>query len=119
MKFNELIDNILESNEKLPKIILPDTVKSKRNMLKLIKIINEYIEIILNFDDQTQKDIFEKITEAKNVAEYQKRMEWLSMGSLLYHTMSKEYGEMEYGGRSIERELYKKIVKHINLDNIL
>ena len=118
MKFNKLINNILESNEKTPKLILPDKVKNQRNMLKLIKIINQYIETILNFDDKIQKDIFEKITEAKNVAEFQKRMEWLSEGSLLYHTMHKEYGKMEYGGRPIERELYKKIVEHINQDNI-
>lgn len=115
MEFDKLINTIIESSSKKLKTIRPeDSSIGERKMLKFMEKINEYIESILNLEKTIQKDIFDRITEVKNKAEYQKRMEWLSEGSLLYHTMHKEYGKMEHGGRPIERELYKKIVEYLN-----
>jgi hypothetical protein len=120
MKFDKLINTIIESSLKKRKMIRPeDSSIGERKMLKTMEKINEYIESILDLDNPIQKDIFDRIKEAENTSEYKKRMEWLSEGSLLYHTMYKEYKfekdlNLLYTLAPFEKELYKKIVEHLN-----
>ena len=119
MKFDKLVAEITESSSKKTKIIRPnDSSISRRKMEKFIEKINKYIETILDLNVPIQRDIFNKITEAENAPEYQKRMEWLSEGSLLYHTMEKQYGGLNWvhGGQPVERELYTKIVEFLNAE---